>query len=167
MMKGNRFVLVGMVGVLTLGLRGGDVATQSGGSVVGTVRFLEMPPEAERITVTTNTDVCGLRKSLREFVVSEETQGLMNVVLSVIGAPDTRALPTTQNPEITQQTCVFQPHVTTGVTGQMLQFKNGWLKKLITGRIAISCLKPRLMPVNSHVCSPRTPSGGTMNSLLD
>lgn len=95
----------------------------AGGSIVGTVSFLETPPEPERLRVDRNNDVCGLRKFSQEFIVSDETKGLKNVVLTVEGAPASKS-PPEGDPTITQKGCEYSPHVLTAVVGQNLQIRN-------------------------------------------
>ncbi len=123
-MTGRRLNVLALLGVLSLGLGVTWTAAQGGGSVVGTVRFLEAVPEPERLTVDTNTDVCGLRKFSQDFIVSPETKGLENVVLTVIGLPETPAAASMEDPIIRQETCEYAPHVLTAVVGQTLQIRN-------------------------------------------
>lgn len=96
----------------------------AGGSVVGTVAFLETPPKPERLRVDRNNDVCGLRKFSREFIVSDTTKGLKNVVLMVVGAPPSSS-PPKGGPEITQKGCEYSPYLQVAVVGQKLQIRNG------------------------------------------
>ncbi len=132
-MTGRQLNVLALLGVLSLSLGVTSAAAQGGGSVVGTVRFLEAVPEPERLTVDTNTDVCGLRKFSQDFIVSPETKGLENVVLTVIGLPGTAAAAPNggnegnaenEDPIIRQETCEYAPHVLTAVVGQTLQIRN-------------------------------------------
>lgn len=123
-MTGRQLNVLALLGVLSLSLGVTWTAAQGGGSVVGTVRFLEALPEPERLTVDTNTDVCGLRKFSQDFIVSPETKGLKNVVLTVIGLPDAAAEASMEDPVIRQETCEYTPHVLTAVVGQTLQIRN-------------------------------------------
>ena len=102
-----------------------EAAAQTGGSAVGHVRFLETPPEPERLRVNRDNDVCGLRKLSQDFIVSEETKGLKNVVLTIIGARAPAASAGGPPPPVLeQQECVYGPHVQTAVLGQKLQITN-------------------------------------------
>ena len=100
------------------------VVQATGGVAIGTVRFLADPPEPERLRVTQNSDVCGLRKFSQEFIVSKDTKGLKNVVLSIVGVPDRPASPGTPGPQVAQHVCEYEPHVQTAVVGQELSIVN-------------------------------------------
>lgn len=96
----------------------------AGGSVVGAVKFLEAAPKSERLKVDRDNNICGLRKFSEDFIVSPQTKGLKNVVLTVVGAPAGSSAPPGQPPAIQQNKCVYEPHVQTAVVGQKLQVKN-------------------------------------------
>lgn len=100
-----------------------SIAAQSGGAAVGTVRFLADPSKPERLTVTQNTDVCGLRKLSKEFIVSPENKGLENVVLTIVGAK-APAGATRNSLMISQHECEYAPHVQAAMVGQELQIRN-------------------------------------------
>lgn len=127
--------LLALVCVPSLGLMmrgaeplGSSVASstlQAGGGVaVGTVRFLADPPEPERLRVTQNPDVCGLRKFSQEFIVSKETKGLKNVVMTIVGVPARSAPAGAPGPQVAQHVCEYEPHVQTAIVGQQLTIVN-------------------------------------------
>lgn len=99
-------------------------ATGGGGAVIGTVKFLETPPKPERLKVDKNNNICGLTKVSEGFIVSPETKGLKNVVLTVVGVRGTSAAPSKPLPALTQDKCVYGPHVQTATVGQKLQITN-------------------------------------------
>ncbi len=99
-------------------------AVQQGGTIVGKVRFLETPPKTERLRIDRDNETCGLRKFSKEFIISEDTKGLKNVVLVVVGVPTTTAPAGLANPRLTQEKCEYVPHVQTAVVGQSLEIKN-------------------------------------------
>jgi len=101
----------------------GLAAPAAGGSIVGSVSFLETPPKPERLKVDRNNDVCGLRRFSQEFLISDASKGLKNVVLIVVGAPATKK-PPEGGPEVTQKGCAYEPHVQPAVKGQKLKIKN-------------------------------------------
>ena len=101
------------------------VALESGGAIVGHVRFLAEPPEPERVRIERDNDTCGLRKFSQEFIVSEENKGLQNVVLSVFDAPTAEAPADAENPILKQVGCDYVPRVQTAVVGQTLEILNG------------------------------------------
>lgn len=96
----------------------------SGGSVIGTVKFLETPPKPERLRVDKDNTICGLTKLSEAFIVSPHTKGLKNVVLTVVGIPSTSTAPAREPPGLRQNKCVYEPHVQTAVVGQKLQINN-------------------------------------------
>lgn len=95
-----------------------------GGSVIGTVKFLETPPKPERLKVDKNNATCGLTKLSTAFIVSPQTKGLKNVVLTVVGVPEASAAPSKPLPALQQNKCVYEPRVQTAVVGQKLQITN-------------------------------------------
>ena len=101
-----------------------EATAEAAGSVVGTVRFLETPPDPERLRVEKDNDVCGLRKFSQDFIVSPETQGLKNVVLTIVGASTPSTTVSAEPPSLYQQECVYGPHVQTAVVGQQLEVTN-------------------------------------------
>ncbi len=101
-----------------------EATASNPGSVVGTVKFLETPPDPERLRVEKDNDVCGLRKLSRDFIVSPETQGLKNVVLTIVGVSTPSTTVSAEPPSLYQQECVYEPYVQTAVVGQKLEVTN-------------------------------------------
>lgn len=95
-----------------------------GGSVVGTVKFLDTPPAPERLKVDRDNNICGLRKFSEDLIVAPQTKGLKNVVLTVVGIPAGSSAPPRQAPALQQNKCVYEPHVQAAVVGQKLEVKN-------------------------------------------
>ena len=108
---------------LTVALAAWNVsgAQDGSGSIEGSVIFNVEVPQAERIKVTRNADVCGPHKVSQEFVVSSENHGLKNVVVMLGGAggPSGDAAVT-----LDQQGCTYLPHVQVTTKGATLTVKN-------------------------------------------
>ncbi len=105
-------------------LRAATAQAPNGSVVAGAVTFLETVPDPERLRVDRDNTTCGLRKLSQDFIVSPNTQGLKNVVLTVVGVPRTAGAPLNDSPALFQQECVYGPHVQTAVLGQDLQITN-------------------------------------------
>lgn len=95
----------------------------AGATITGVVRFPEDYPEREKITITKNQAVCGAFQFSELFVVSEETHGLANVVVSVQGLKGEvevagSALTMDQNK------CRYVPHVQAVPIGSKLHILN-------------------------------------------
>lgn len=87
-------------------------AASRGGSITGVVRFQDEYPSPEEIEVTQDQEVCGTSKLSQTFVVSPDSRGLKNVLVTVEGVaggkpPSSPASTAT----IVQEGCVYKPHV--------------------------------------------------------
>lgn len=94
----------------------------AGGAAHGVVRFADDYPEAETIKMTQDFDVCGLKKPDQTFVVSAETKGLQNAVITIVGA--TGDGPAVSGGSIHQKECVYGPRVQVMRPGTELEFVN-------------------------------------------
>ena len=79
------------------------------GAIAGDVRFVDAYPESEAIRVTKDLEVCGTKKAAETFVVSPETKGLLNAVISLVGAEGESGQ--AGSAEILQKGCGYAPHV--------------------------------------------------------
>ena len=114
-MKGKR--LVATLCVLTVGLllllqfsRPVEAASR-GGMITGVVHFAGDYPTPEKIEITQNPDVCGTSKLSRMFVVSADTKGLKNVVVTLEGVEGGKAPAPTPTASVAQKGCSYEPHV--------------------------------------------------------
>ena len=92
------------------------------GAVEGEVRFVDDYPEAETVRVTKDLDVCGTKKTNETFVVSPETKGLRNAVITLVGA-EGKTEPA-ETAELRQKGCQYGPHVQVVRPGAELQIIN-------------------------------------------
>jgi plastocyanin len=86
-----------------------QVAAQSGGSIVGEVKFVGTPPAPKVVKVNKDNQVCGDEKKSEDLVVGLE-KGIQWAVVSVAGAKGPAPKPA-QKPTLDQKGCHFQPHV--------------------------------------------------------
>ncbi|MFQ5701387.1 MAG: carboxypeptidase regulatory-like domain-containing protein [Acidobacteriota bacterium] len=100
-----------------------EVAVENGGTIFGRVFFEKDFPKPERIQVTRDNDVCGLRKTSEQFVVDPESKGLANVVVRIEGITSGKSF-STANPEIAQLNCRYEPHVLVAPRGEKLKIVN-------------------------------------------
>ncbi|MEE9271611.1 MAG: carboxypeptidase regulatory-like domain-containing protein [Candidatus Krumholzibacteria bacterium] len=91
------------------------------GAIEGSVIFKVEVPEAERIKVTRNADVCGAHKVSQEFVVSRDNHGLKNVVVMLGGAGGSSGEAVVT---LDQQGCTYVPHVQVTTKGATLIVTN-------------------------------------------
>lgn len=92
----------------SLGYEAGPV--NGGGTIKGVVRFGAAYPPPQTLEVTKDFQVCGKEKPDEEFIVSPETKGLKNVVVSLVGMSRGKEFPRT-TPTLTQKGCQYVPHV--------------------------------------------------------
>ncbi len=92
------------------------------GIVEGVVRFSDDFPETETIRITKDLDVCGTKKIDETFVVSSETKGLRNAIITLVGASGDA--PPAGTAEIEQKECRYGPHVQVVRPGTELHLKN-------------------------------------------
>ncbi len=93
----------------------------AGGSIEGRIFFVGTPPEAERVRVNVDPQVCGSSKTSEEFIVSSDDKGLKNVVVLVDGVGEE---PAAAEVTIQQRECVYLPHVQIAPTGATLVLTN-------------------------------------------
>ena len=100
-----------------------QAAIADGGTVSGVVKFPKEYPEREKITITKDQAICGAFQYSETFVVSEETKGLKNVVITIKGAKG--AVKAAETPASVSQTkCQYVPHVQAVPLGTKLQILN-------------------------------------------
>lgn len=121
-------LLLGTVGTIALNESGssyvGPALAATGGTVVGSIRFSDSYPEKEKIKITKDNAVCGAAKYSEDFVVSEDTQGLQNVILTLDGAAEKIKAPSGTTATIHQKKCQYIPHVQAVPAGTVLEIFN-------------------------------------------
>ncbi len=98
-------------------------AVIEGGTVTGVVRFPDEYPERQKITITKDQAVCGAFQYSELFVVSEETKGLKNVVVTIRDV-EGKVKPSEAAITIDQTKCQYVPHVQAVPVGSKLQILN-------------------------------------------
>lgn len=99
-------VLLAVIGLVFAGLQLALAA--NGGSVSGKVTFKGTPPPPKKVTISTDTNVCGSEQQSEDAVVGAD-KGLKYAVVRLIGvkgvAPEPKAV------ALEQKGCKFAPHV--------------------------------------------------------
>ena len=108
--------------LLILTLSGVPAAAQTGG-VHGVVRFVNEYPEPETLRITKDLEVCGTKKADETFVVSSDTKGLMNAVITLVGG-NLPEFPPPSTATIRQKDCRYDPHVQVVRPGTELEIYN-------------------------------------------
>jgi len=99
------------------------VAAQSGGSLVGEVKFAGPPPAPKVLKVNKDNQACGNEKKSEDVVVGAN-QGLLNAVVSVTGVSGAPAAKAAKKPVLDQKGCQFSPHVLTIPAGAEVDILN-------------------------------------------
>ncbi len=80
------------------------------GTISGIVRFESEVPPQKRIRVTADNENCGTHKLSERFLVSPETKGLKNVLVTVEGVVGGRAATPDKQISLEQRSCMYVPH---------------------------------------------------------
>jgi len=97
-------------------------ASESVGSVTGSVVLTGDVPRLARLPVTKHRSVCGESKHSEDLVVSP-SRGVANVVVTIEGVPRAHGIP--QEPAVLDnRDCVFVPHVLVAAVGQVIEIRN-------------------------------------------
>jgi len=96
----------------------------AGGTVSGFVGFTGAFPERERIRINRDQAVCGAAQYSEDFVVSEDTKGLKNVIVSIAGIDKGKRAPSGAVASINQKKCQYVPHVQAALAGTTLEIFN-------------------------------------------
>lgn len=113
--------------VLTVaGASNAEVTRLEGGAVSGEIKFSDPVPKPEKVLMNKDADTCGVTKLSDSFLVSPQTKGLKNVILSIEGLPTPSAPQQAKQPvRLTQKKCWFEPHVQVAQVGATLEIVNG------------------------------------------
>ncbi len=101
-----------------------ESASINGSTVTGAVRFPEEYPEREKITTTKDQRICGAFKYSESFVVSEETKGLQNVVITLLKVQGGKVISEGGKVTLDQKKCQYIPHVQAVPLGSKLEILN-------------------------------------------
>jgi len=86
------------------------IKVANGGSVAGKVSFANKYPKQARIKITRDNESCGGIKLSEKFLVSKETKGLQNVLVTVEGVTAGKAPSTSETVTLQQSECTYVPH---------------------------------------------------------
>lgn len=116
-------MLTSALALTVAGISNPGAARMDGGAVAGEIKFTDAVPKPEKLLMNKDADTCGVTKLSDSFIVSPQTKGLKNVVLSIEGVSAPAGL---QQPvRITQKKCWFEPHVQVAQVGATLEIVNG------------------------------------------
>jgi len=94
-----------------------------GGSLVGTVRYGGVVPEARTVSVTEDTATCGASQLVQSVRVGPDG-GLADAVVSLVDISRGAAPVPAMAPTLDQRGCTFRPHVLLAPTGATVQVLN-------------------------------------------
>lgn len=98
-------------------------AVTDGGSISGRVTFAGAIPQAKKLEVTKDANVCGKKAHYDESVVISDSKGLANVVVKITGITAGKELEAGDY-VLDQNGCAFEPHVSLVPAGSALTIKN-------------------------------------------
>ena len=112
----NTVMLLAVVSLLGAGWRVAKayeaMEVKDGGAIVGTVKFVGVPPVPEPLEVTRDRIECGVGSHLSESLITSEESGIQNVVVSLKDIGKGKAHPRRdENIALVQEKCRFKPHV--------------------------------------------------------
>lgn len=96
-------------------------STLAGGKVSGVVKFADDYPRPEKIKTTQDFEVCGLMIPDETFVVSPDSKGLKNAVITIVGAAGD---PQPLAASIHQKGCAYGPRVQIARPDDEIEFVN-------------------------------------------
>lgn len=85
---------------------------QAGGTLTGTVTFEGKAPVRKELNITQNEEICGKEKHYDESLLVAENNGLQNVLVSIVNAPEGKNLNAFGTDiSLHQIGCVYTPHI--------------------------------------------------------
>ncbi len=102
-----------------------EIEVTKGGTITGTVKFDGDVPERKQLKVESDQETCGQHNILSEsLVVSKDTKGVKNVIVSIEDIEKGKKLLPSSNPVLDQKDCVFLPHVVAIPAGATIDILN-------------------------------------------
>lgn len=102
-----------------------EIEVTKGGTITGTVKFDGDVPERKQLKVESDQETCGQHNILSEsLVVSNDTKGVKNVIVSIEDIEKGKKLLPSSNPVLDQKDCVFLPHVVAIPAGATIDILN-------------------------------------------
>jgi plastocyanin len=107
----------------TLGFAYEEIAVVNGGSIVGQVKFMGVPPRMEEKEISKDQEICGKSIKTDESILVGKEHGLQNVVVSLVNIQKGKPLMETTVP-LDQRECQYQPHIVFIPIGKPLSILN-------------------------------------------
>lgn len=102
-----------------------EIAVDKGGTIGGTVKFDGDAPERKQLKVDSDREACGQHNIISEaLIVSTDTKGIKNVVVSIENIETGKKLLPSANPVLDNKDCVFIPHVVAVPAGATIEILN-------------------------------------------
>jgi plastocyanin len=98
-------------------------AVENGGSIMGKVSFSGEMPQKQKVEVTKDANVCGVKTHYKEDIVVSADGGLSNVVVKITNIAKGKA-PDMTSAEVDQNGCTFIPHVSLAQAGAPFIIRN-------------------------------------------
>ena len=117
----------GSAGAAVFAVAAPGAAAAGLGAISGIVRFESEFPKRKRVRVSTDNENCGTHKLSERFLVSPETKGLQNVLVTVEGVAGGKAATPDREISLEQQSCMYVPHFQVaqlGPEGITVQIRN-------------------------------------------
>lgn len=100
------------------------IEVDNGGKIAGTVQLTGKLPLQTAMAVTKDHDVCGQTHPQEVFLLADKGRGLMNVVITIADITAGKDFAAMPNLVITQEQCVYVPHVQVFKPGSKLIIRN-------------------------------------------
>ena len=98
-------------------------ATGAGGSISGSIKYDGKAPEAKKLMVSKDVNVCAVHEKFSEDLVVSATGGIQNVFVQVLGAKGEVSIPK-ERPSVVQKGCQFIPHIQVIPAGSRVNIMN-------------------------------------------
>ena len=98
-------------------------ASGAGGSISGSIKYDGKAPEAKKLMVSKDVNVCGVHDKFSEEIVVSAEGGIQNVFVQVLGAKGEVSIPK-ERPSLVQKGCQFIPHIQVVPAGSRMNIMN-------------------------------------------
>ena len=98
-------------------------ASGAGGSISGSIKYDGKAPEAKKLRISKDVNVCGVHEKFSEEIVVSAEGGIQNVFVQVLGAKGEVSIPK-ERPSVVQKGCQFIPHIQVVPAGSRMNIMN-------------------------------------------
>ena len=98
-------------------------ASGAGGSISGSIKYDGKAPEAKKLMVSKDVNVCAVHEKFSEDLVVSAAGGIQNVFVQVLGAKGEFSIPK-ERPSVVQKGCQFIPHIQVIPAGSRMNIMN-------------------------------------------